>query len=183
MPRIVRGSIREPIYRLNNQFWPDRDLMLQEAMSLRDRPNIWNDAAEKASIKSLPLDENNTPYLKQMFEGFTEMYGDFGNTHPNYFFIEPQWEYGWHVDTHISKKMTGSSVLCAMNIVLTDDQTPAEFQDRGEQQYTACMFNTSMYHRVQTHGTLRILARITFRDFLFEEIVHRMKKIDKRNTQ
>ena len=74
-------------------------------------------------------------------------------------------------------------MLCAMNIVLTDDQTPAEFQDWGEQQYTACMFNTSMYHRVQTHGTLRILARITFRDFLFEEIVHRMKKIDKRNTQ
>ena len=183
MSRIVRGSISEPIYRLNNQFWPDRDLMLQEALSLRDSPDVWNEAAEKASIKSLPLDENNTPYLKQMFKGFTEMYGDFGNTHPNYFFIEPEWEYGWHVDTHISKKMTGSSVLCAMNIVLTDEQTPAEFQEWGEQQYTACMFNTSVFHRVQTQGKLRVLARITFRDYVFEEVVHRIKKIDNMPTR
>lgn len=198
MSRIVRGSIGEPIYRLNNQFWPDRDLMLKEAISLRDKPEVWNGELDystapmmhgkrssqaKASIKSLPSDEKNTPYLNQMFKGFTEMYGDFGNTHPNYFFIEPNWTYDWHVDTHLSKQMTGSSVLCAMNIVLTDDQTPAEFEGWGEQQYTACMFNTSVFHRVQTQGKLRVLARITFRDYVFEEVVYRIKKIDNMPTR
>ena len=186
MPRIIGSQsalIRKPIYRLNNQFWPDRDLMLKEATSLNDNLDVWDDEIEKASIKSIPLDEGNTPYLKQMFEGFTEMYGDFGKTHANYFFIEPDWTYDWHVDTHISKKMTGSYVLCAMNIVLTDDQMPAEFDAPwGEQQYTACMFNTSVLHRVQTCGKLRVLARLTFRDCIFEEIVHRIKKIDKRKS-
>lgn len=176
------NSVRvHPLYKLDKKvFWPDRAEMVKEAQSVRTKLEEY-DPTETARIKIHKM-ADDTPLLTQMWEGFSELYGDFGDSTVTYFYIDAEMgDYGWHVDSQISSDMTSKKpILCAMNLVITDEHIPAEFWGLGESHYVAAMFNTSHVHRVNTRGENRILARITFRESIYEEIVHKIKKIHKR---
>lgn len=177
---IKRGRAMDPLYHLPITFWPDRALLLQEALDVRSEELATYDVNENATIKVHYMGDD-TPYLKQMWQGWKDLYGDIGDPTVSYFYIDPHMEYDWHVDTNISHDMTAKgNILCAMNIVTTDENIPAEFMSIGKVAYTAALFNTSRVHRVQTSGKLRVLARITFRSCIYEELVHKVKKINKR---
>lgn len=164
-----------PLYRLEHVFWPSRELMEQEALSVKD-DIVQYDVRDNATIKTHEMSDR-TPYLRQMWQGWTDMYGDFGDCTVTYFYVEPELDYDWHIDTYISTDMTAKKpILCAMNIVCTDENVPAEFHGYGEMAYTAALFNTSHLHRVDPQGKQRILARITFRDHIYEEVLSRVKK-------
>lgn len=179
---LKRGKIEHPLYRLEHVFWPDRQAMYDEAKKVRSELQMY-DAAENATIKVHHMGDD-TPVLARMWEGWKNRYGEFGKPTVTYFYIDPGMHYDWHIDTDISHDMTNDGrILCAMNIVVTDESVPAEFQGIGEERYTAALFNTSWVHRViHTAGSQRILARITFRDIIYEELVHKVKKIDKQHA-
>ena len=199
-----------PLYHLDNddhpQFWPDPDLMLDEALHKRDQEGEnrlesttrqewfnkpenakrlqWakdNGYATEAMVRVIHAD-SNTPYLNQLVEQFTNTYGDFGETKAAYFYIDPKdsENYGWHTDTNITSPNVPRGVLCAMNVVLTDIDISAEFKNVGKFSYRAAMFNTDWMHRVHTNKKLRVLARIAFFDSIYEEIVHKIKRIHKK---
>ena len=199
-----------PLYPLDKenhpQFWPDPELMLSEALhkreqdgenrlELTDRQKWWmqpenaeklqwakdNGYATEAMVRVIHAD-SDTPHLNQLLEQFTDTYGNFGETKASYFFIDPDDSdnYGWHVDTDIKSPTIPRGIMCAMNVVLTDINIPVEFQNQGEFTYRAAMFNTDWLHRVHTNKKLRVLARIAFTDSIYEEIVHKIKRIHKK---
>lgn len=167
-----------PLYRLDDYvFWPNRELMRIEAESVKDKIQTYQVEGRHAVTKTHDMGED-TPYLRQMWEGWQKLFGDFGDCTVTYFYISGEEDYDWHIDTYISMEHTGKSkpVLCAMNIVCTDENIPAQFHAHGEMAYTAALFNTSHLHKVDPQGKDRILARITFRDCIYEEVLHRVKK-------
>ena len=176
-----RGRKIHPLYQLDNVFWPDYKQMCEEAVSVRSKLDTYDPTADKNSTIKVHYMADDTPLLNNMWQGWTERYGTFSGVTVSYFYIDPGMEYGWHIDTNISQDMSGKgSILCAMNIVLTDThEAKTEFLGLGEVEYTAALFNTSHVHRVHIGNVPRILARITFRDTIYEELVHKIKKIDK----
>ena len=54
--------------------------------------------------------------------------------------------------------------------------------DFGSYKYTAGILNTSHLHRVFPTSQ-RILARISFLELIYEEVVHRVRKLEKRNKK
>jgi len=179
-----RGRKIHPLYRLDHEFWPDRKQMCDEALSVRDKLDMY-DAAKDATIKVHYMGDD-TPLLNKMWQGWTDRYGSFGNPTVSYFYIDPGMQYGWHIDTNISHDMTSKgSILCAMNVVLTEThEAKTEFLGFEDiERYRAALFNTSWMHQVQIGHVQRILARITFRDVLYEELVYKIKKIDKQHAE
>ena len=69
-------------------------------------------------------------------------------------------------------------VNCCINVVITEDGSECEFLDHGLYKYTAGILNTSHLHRVKPSST-RILARISFMDMIYEEVVHRIRKLER----
>jgi len=179
-PHAVKTRITHPLYPLTDHpFWPDRKLMKEEATVVRTDDEQF-DPTKKSSIK-VHLMGADTPLLQQMWDNWCSLYGDCGDATVYYFYMNPEMVYDWHVDTLITTDHTSTkAALCAMNVVVTNEETPAEFAGLGEMSYTAALFNTSHMHRVvDTRGETRILARITFRDWIYEEVLHKIKKINK----
>ena len=184
-----------PLHHLEYKFWPNVGLLLNEALDIRNNPdtefgtykrkNLDKDTSNVESgtlnvnIKTIRQSEK-TPHFNQMVDNFFERYGDFGKTYHGYMIIEPEYTYNWHVDTFVHNEAMGNRpILCAMNLICTNCDVAAEFQGFGEIPYKAAIFNTDHPHRVKTANEVRIIARIGFQDMLYEEVVHKIKKIDK----
>jgi hypothetical protein len=197
--RVRRGPAwaEVPFYNIENQFWPDRKLMLGEAEAVRSIPGpgltyIADVEGTNVSIE-WKLAQDHTPLLSKMLKNFQDTYGDLGSVSAKYFYIDAGSDYRYHVDNEwadyyntegmdqksldlFRKKV---SINCCINVVLTDDESECEFKDVGKFKYTAGVLNTSHMHRVKP-DTTRILGRISFSDAIYEEVVHRIRSVDKK---
>ena len=189
--RVLRGPkwAQIPFYNIENEFWPDRKLMREEAERIRHSSSEHGLTykAELVEGNTVLVDwrnaHENTPLLNQMLENFQKIYGDFGRrTGAQYFYIDGGSDYRYHVDNDMPRATNESAknigVNCCLNIVVTDDESECEFKDVGKFKYTAGVLNTSHLHRVRP-ATTRILARIAFLDAVYEEVVYRIRKVDR----
>ena len=181
---------------------------LQEAINVRDfEENRFRiEVPHRGDRSPLPVNldfqfaNSNTPCLAKYFEKFKAWFGDTGRATCHYFYIDGGTDYEWHRDNVLSNievdvdklikksnivdKRTGSeiasnfSVNCCINLVLTEDGSECEFINFGSYKYTAGILNTSHLHRVFPAKN-RILARISFVDLIYEEVVHRIRKLER----
>lgn len=181
---------------------------LQEAIDVRDfeenRFRIEVPSGNERSSLPVNLDfqfsNKNTPCLAKYFEKFKEWFGDTGRATCHYFYIDGGTDYEWHrdnvlndIDIDVSQIIKKSkienkvldlsnrsnfSVNCCINLVLTEDGSECDFMNFGSYKYTAGILNTSHLHRVFPAKN-RILARISFVDLIYEEVVHRIRKLER----
>lgn len=165
-------SFQEPLTRLTEQFW-DVDALRREALEQKQSAYLFPTKA--VTIRAVPLSDR-TPELTRMFKEFTKKYGDnFGLTSCSYMYIDAGEEYPYHVDNVVGQKVSDlPPVLCTINILVEGSETAVEFKNLGEYTYKAAVFNTSVMHRI-TPKTDRIIARISFRELSFEDVVQRIK--------
>lgn len=192
--RVARGPkwAQIPFYNIDRPFWPDKALLLEEAIAVRHLPDnrIKYDVGLKHDRGTVTMDwqfsHNKTPVLNQHFDNFVSRYGDFGKTLAHYFYIDAGADYEWHADNNVpgSKTEWGKHlpVNCCINVVLTEDDSECEFLGIGKFKYKAGVLNTSHMHRVKP-DTMRILARISFLDAIYEEVVYRIRKVDMQHNQ
>lgn len=185
--RLVRGPkyLQIPFYELTHQFWPDRKLLREEAEQVRLTGNkgftfpIIDRECGKCVLEFQFSDEG-TPVLNEYLNNFLTRYGDLGKVRAHYFYIDENMNYMWHIDNIPSIGAQNAQkfvVQCCINVVITDDESECEFSGFGMYKYKAGVLNTSHLHRV-TPKSNRILARISFLDSIYEEVVHRIRKID-----
>lgn len=182
--RTTRGPkyLQVPFYELSHQFWPERQLLKEEAERVRTEGNkglvvpIIDEDYGKCVLE-FQFADSVTPVLNQYLDNFLERYGDFGKVLAHYFYIDGGMNYVWHRDNAPALGSENFPVNCCINVIVTDDGSECEFLGHGSYKYTAGVLNTSHLHRVAPQSN-RILARISFIDALYEEVVHRMRKID-----
>lgn len=178
-----------PFYRLDDEnWWPDRSALLKEALEVRDLMenrfllDIENTNRESSITLDFQFVNDKTPVLNEYKNRFLDRYGDFGSIAVHYFYIDKDADYEWHRDnvlpTSTSEKGTNLPVNCCINVIITDDGSECEFLGHGTYEYTAGILNTSALHRIQP-SELRILARISFQDLVYEEVVHKIRKVNK----
>ena len=186
--KLSRGPkyLQEPFYELSHQFWPDRDDLKKEAEYIRSVgkhkmvvPVIDEDYGK--CVLEFQFSHDETPILNQYLNNFVERYGNFGRMIAHYFYIDEGMNYVWHRDNKPTSTTESFPVQCCVNVIVTDDGSECEFLGHGTYKYTAGVLNTSHLHRV-TPVRNRILARISFLDSIYEEVVHRIRKIDRRIT-
>ena len=187
--RVRRGPAWAsiPFYNIENQFWPDRKLMCQEAETVRSTPGHGLTYKAELDGDTVLVDwkvaHDNTPLLSKMLKNFQDVYGDLGTVYAQYFYIDGGSDYRYHVDNNLPEATNdfakNISVNCCLNVVLTDDGSECEFRDVGKFKYTAGVLNTSHQHRVKP-ATTRILSRLAFLDAIYEEVIHRIRKVDKK---
>jgi len=207
--RLSKGPAwtEAPFTHITHEFWPDKSSMLAEAISVRDddehrfllplkfdnsKPHLTQGAT------GITLDwskmQEKTPLLKEYYENFLNWIGsDLGRTTCHYFHIDAGATYSWHVDNVQSGRVVEgtsdgfrrpfdtSPVNCCINLVITDDQTTVEFNPSKivGYEYECGILNTSEYHRVYP-SKYRVLARISFFDLLYEEVVHKVRRQEKK---
>lgn len=182
--RIARGPkyLQIPFYELTHQFWPERKLLREEAEQVQISGNkgmtvpIIDEEYGKCVLEFQFSDEG-TPVLNEYLNNFLTRYGDFGKVFAHYFYIGEDMNYVWHRDNAPAIGSQNFAVQCCINVVVTDDGSECEFLNYGTYKYKAGVLNTSHLHRV-TPKSNRILARISFLDSIYEEVVHRIRKID-----
>ena len=108
------------------------------------------------NLKSQFSNPSRTPILCEFHKAFTARYGDLGNVKSHYFYIGKDSDYEWHRDNMPAGRAIED--LKSVN----------------------CCINTSHVHRVKPTDN-RILARLTFTSSVYEEVVHRIRKVDKKN--
>lgn len=196
MNRVSKGPAwsQVPFYRVNNNFWPSREELLCEAEAVRHTGENYELLKKNYEIvSSKPVDSkinaviewknsaDNTPVLNDLKESFITSYGNLGTVGVQYLYINGGSNYQYHRDNNVHRAGLSwakkTSINCCLNIVLTDDEAECEFKDVGKFKYIAGLLNTSHLHRVKTIST-RILARITFYDAIYEEVAHRIRKVD-----
>jgi len=197
-----------PFTHINHEFWPSREKLKEEALAMRENEaNRFRLPIPKTSGKTdVTLDfqyvHENTPVLAEFYDNFKEWFGETGWTHCMYFYLDGGADYEWHRDNILSDiKFNPKEILakegnsanhdlktpaessnfpvnCCINLVITEDGSECEFMDHGLYKYTAGILNTSHWHRVKP-STTRILARISFLEMIYEEVVHRIRKIER----
>lgn len=189
---ISRGPkwLQTPFYSLDDKtpWWPNRSLLREEALATRDCNDhrfllpVANTGRETSVTLDFQYAGDHTPVLCQYRDAFLDRYGDFGLIHTHYFFIDKDADYEWHKDNVLPTASTDQGkalgVNCCLNVIVTDDGSECEFLDAGIYKYTAGVLNTSHLHRVKP-SHLRILARISFFDAVYEEVVYKIRKTDK----
>ena len=180
-----------PFYNLAHSWWPDREAMRLEAESVRDDDTKYKietkvdwemEEGKTLNLKSQFSNPSRTPILCEFHKAFTARYGDLGNVKSHYFYIGKDSDYEWHRDDMPAGRAIEDlkSVNCCINIICTDTSNEVEFMEHGSFAYTAGVLNTSHVHRVKPTDN-RILARLTFTSSVYEEVVHRIRKVDKKN--
>jgi hypothetical protein len=147
---------------------------------------------------------DHTPVLQDFWQNFQDWFGDPGAAYCQLMYLDANAQYEWHRDNILRdveysprkdiggnvevpdkynvEKQTNFPVQCCINVVLTEDGSECEFMDFGSYKYTAGILNTSHLHRVFPTSQ-RILARISFLELIYEEVVHRVRKLEKRNKK
>jgi len=189
---VARGPkwAQKPFYSLDNiePWWPDRTALKEEALSVRELMenrfllNVGNTGGETSITLDFQYISEHTPLLQEYQSSFLKQYGDFGRIETHYFYIDANADYEWHRDNILPTAETYKGqrmpVNCCLNVIITEDGSECEFHNSGLYKYTAGVLNTSVYHRVKP-STLRILARISFFDCIYEEVVHKIMKVHK----
>lgn len=62
------------------------------------------------------------------------------------------------------------TTLCAINIILSDDYAPAEFEGFGNVKYECALFNTSVNHAVPAYHKERLLLKFAYLNKSYDEI-------------
>jgi hypothetical protein len=198
----------EPFTHITHEFWPNRSDLCKEALAIRDNDTNrfqLHVPSGKVDEPGITLDfqyanEQTSPMLLQYYNNFKEWFGEAGYTHCHYFYIDGNANYEWHRDNILKdisidqealltaqgggKQPTSTEgvsdfpVNCCINVVITEDGSECEFLNSGLYKYTAGILNTSHWHRVKPTST-RILARISFMDMIYEEVVHRIRKLER----
>ena len=60
------------------------------------------------------------------------------------------------------------TTLCSVNIILSDDYAPAEFEGFGKVSYDCALFNTSVNHAVPAYDKERLLLKFAYLDRSYE---------------
>lgn len=129
----------------------------------------------------------STPELEKAWQSFKKD-KDYGDMNLVYFRIGKNELYDWHrdnvIDAHapslIDKSMLKGKPtdnqekvfkqqMCAINILLSGQSAPVEFENEGPYNYENALLNTMELHRVQAEEE-RIMAKFVFRDKTFKEI-------------
>jgi len=164
-----------PVYPLLKSFW-DSEKLRTEAINVKDKaykiPYTYK-GKDYGVITALPYNDF-TPELAKFRESFLEHYPtDWGEFTTAYMWIES--DYPWHVDNEITKSQYNrKGVKCAINIILEGQFTAVEYEE-GKFTYEAAVLNTSILHRVNPDKQ-RVMARISFKDKTFEEVVQGIKE-------
>ena len=202
----------QPFQHITHEFWPDLTKLREEALAVRDSnehrltvqvPNGRDDVDDV--VLDFQFVSDHTPVLQEHWQNFQDWFGDTGAAYCQYFYIDANADYEWHRDNVLRdieydprkvqetttaeipdkykvNSQTNFPVQCAINVVLTEDGSECEFYDFGSYKYTAGILNTSHLHRVFP-SEQRILARISFLELLYEEVIHRVRKLEKRNKK
>ena len=158
----------EPLYHLKEIFWPDKSLLYQEALAIKNEAKVWE--SETSRFVAHGINEK-TPLLLETYNNFMKVYPyDWGTVIGSYMFIDANKGYPWHIDRHVAVD------LCAINIIISGDENEVEFLGRGKFLYDAAVFNTSYIHRINP-TTDRILLRLSFRDKEYSEVVGAINKL------
>tara|TARA_B110000285_G_scaffold7946_1_gene8173 strand:+ start:1594 stop:2244 length:651 start_codon:yes stop_codon:yes gene_type:complete len=201
----------EPFHTITHEFWPDLIKLREEAIAVREYkkhrltvevPNNRDD------IDNVVLDfqfvGDHTPVLQDFWQNFQDWFGDTEAAYCQFMYLDANAHYEWHRDNVLRdveysprkdiggnvevpdkynvEYQTNFPVQCCINVVLTEDGSECEFMDFGSYKYTAGILNTSHLHRVFPTSQ-RILARISFLELIYEEVVHRVRKLEKRNKK
>ena len=54
--------------------------------------------------------------------------------------------------------------MCSINIILSDEYAPAEFEGFGKVMYECALFNTSVNHAVPAYDKERLLLKFAYLD-------------------
>jgi|TARA_B110000263_G_C15305630_1_gene510224 hypothetical protein len=161
-----------PLYPLDHCFW-DVEKLRDEAFNVKSEaqkfPYTYK-GKDFGVITALPLLYLSfLPALEQFRDSFLETYpGDWGEFTTSYMWVDS--EYPWHVDNETTKRDNVKGVNCAINILLTGEDNPVEFEGYGKQIYEAAVLNTSHLHRV-IPAEERTMARLSFKDLTYKEVV------------
>lgn len=71
------------------------------------------------------------------------------------------------------------ATLCSVNVILSDDPAPVIFEDFGEIQYRAALFNTSLNHAVPAHHSERLLLKFAYLDTSYDTVLKRLIQSDR----
>ena len=170
-----------PVYPLWQSTFRDSGKLRTEANNVKDKaykiPYTYK-GKDYGVITALPYNEF-TPELTKFRESFLEQYPlDWGEFAVSYMWIDS--DYPWHVDNEVTKSQHNrKGVKCAINIILEGHNTAVEYEE-GKFIYEAAVVNTSKLHRVVPE-TERVMARISFKDKTFEEVVKGIKEWQGKN--
>ena len=211
--RIGRGPAwaEEPFHTITHEFWPDLIKLREEAIAVREYnehrlivqvPNGRDDVDDV--VLDFQFVGDHTPVLQDFWQNFQDWFGDPGAAYCQLMYLDANAQYEWHRDNILRdveysprkdiggnvevpdkynvETQTNFPVQCCINVVLTEDGSECEFMDFGSYKYTAGILNTSHLHRVFPTSQ-RILARISFLELIYEEVVHRVRKLEKRNKK
>ena len=201
----------EPFHTITHEFWPDLIKLREEAIAVREYnehrltvqvPNGRDDVDDV--VLDFQFVGDHTPVLQDFWQNFLDWFGDPGAAYCQLMYLDANAQYEWHRDNILRdveysprndiggnvevpdkynvEKQTNFPVQCCINVVLTEDGSECEFMDFGSYKYTAGILNTSHLHRVFP-SEQRILARISFLEMLYEEVIHRVRKLEKRNKK
>ena len=183
-----------PLYSLEHSFW-DIEKLRAEANSVEDIaqefPFTCPRTGIKGIIRAVPLlPQSDITYVNGYYpdeldafkHSFLETYPmDWGDIAFSYMWIDGL--YPWHVDNEVTNRglLSGKKgTQCAINVLLSGLDAPIEFEGYEEQIYKAAVVNTSHVHRVNP-TTKRSMARISFKDKTFEEVVEGIKEWQEKN--
>lgn len=143
--------------------------------------------------------DHNYLELTRMKQNFESIYGDFGLITAGYIVGYPDDKYGWHSDVDVERSVRdmgekypdhdmlqrfplhkferGQEAKAGFNIMLKGDD-PIQFQHNSLQEvYKCAILAVNENHRVVI-TTKRVIASLQFREATYEEVVHRVTRID-----
>ena len=173
-----------PVYSLDQPFW-DVDKLRAEARDIKaiayKIPYTYK-GKPYGHIVAYPykhFQPELTPELTKFRSSFLESYPiDWGDFTTAYMWIEA--DYPWHTDNKVTtSQYTGKGVNCALNVLLGGESAAVEYRV-GTFVYDAAVLNTSEEHRVTPIGE-RVMARISFKDKTFKEVIEGIKEWQGKN--
>ena len=95
-------------------------------------------------------------------------------------------DYPWHTDNVVTiSTQTGKGVKCALNVLLSGAGAAVEYKINGQistHTYDAAVLNTSEIHRVNPVDGVRVMARISFKEKTYAEVVEGIESWQEKNT-
>ena len=185
-----------PVYRLQRCFW-DVEKLRAESIAVKEIaykiPYTYK-GKPYGHIVALPFKEYQpelTPELTKFRSSFLETYPaipserglvGWGDITTAYMWIEA--DYPWHTDNAVTtSQYTGKGVNCALNVLLDGAEAAVEYNINGQissHLYESAVLNTSELHRVNPVGQ-RVMARISFKDKTFKEVIEGIKEWQGKN--
>lgn len=161
-----------PIYPYDSQFGVDKSLLLEEAVSVHQHALSYSN---KSLLRKFPCNENDTPRLYEFVENFRNEFShtDLGAMIGHYFYAYEGKNLEFHTDGEWNEGV--KSFHCCFNFILSGVETPVEFEDIGKFCYDQALLNTEQRHRIHPVSH-RVIARIAFKDYTYEEVVQKMKR-------